>query len=166
MYGWFFHCFSWPHSFFFSSGEAFDCGRYISSLPCTSTSRWGHVSPVIDFNKCEVSHDTIYSVYRINDSRDIFYFSFPGQQTFMSVWMKVSVSSPVRSPLPLWAVWVQYNVLAFSFKALKLYSFGCIPTVKNKPNRLALTIDNKLVKTTQTMYYKLKMMSNWWMQSI
>lgn len=40
-----------PPPLFVSSGEAFDCGRHISSLSRTSASRRGDVSPVIYFNK-------------------------------------------------------------------------------------------------------------------
>lgn len=45
-----------------------------------------------------------------------FSFSLPGQQIFTSAWMKVSVSSPVQSQLPPWAVWVQYNIAGFGLK--------------------------------------------------
>ena len=109
MSGWV-HCFSWPLSFIFSSGKAFDCGRYISSLSCTSTSRWGDVSPIIFFNKYEALYDTNYFGTARMTAKNMF-FCFPGPQTFMSVWTKVSVSSPVQSPLPQWAVWVLHKLL-------------------------------------------------------
>lgn len=98
----FFFLFTIPVPILFS-GEALDCGRYISSLPCSSASRWRNVSPRVYSNECVVFH--------MNGSWDLYpSFFFPGLQTFTSVWMKGSVSSPVQSPLPLWDVWVQWNV--------------------------------------------------------
>lgn len=69
---WLIQYFSCSHFLLVCSGKAFNSGRYVSFVPCTSASRWGDVSSVIHSNKETVFTVLFLSEWFLNISSSFF----------------------------------------------------------------------------------------------